>query len=75
MIRQFLLGDKSFLNYANRAKCKQSLSDFKGALEDYNIAYEIDPDNDNISLQRNLLLAMNESGLMDEINNVLENKQ
>jgi tetratricopeptide (TPR) repeat protein len=67
------LGDKSFLNYANRANCKQSLSDFKGALEDYNIAYEMDPNNENILFQRNLLLAMNESGLMDEFNNVLEN--
>lgn len=71
--KAILLGDKSFLNYANRANCKQSLSDFKGALEDYNIAYDINPDNDNINFQRNLLLAMNESGLMDEINNVLEN--
>ena len=71
--KAILLGDKSFLNYANRAKCKQSLSDFKGALEDYNIAYEMDPNNENILFQRNLLLAMNESGLMDEFNNVLEN--
>ena len=67
------LGDKSFLNYANRANCKQSLSDFKGALEDYNIAHEMDPSNENVLFQRNLLIAMNESGLMDEFNNVLEN--
>jgi len=68
------LGDKSYENYANRGKCKQSLRDFRGALEDYNTAYEIDPDNDNINFQRNLLLTMNESGLMDQINNFLENK-
>lgn len=67
------LGDKSFNNYANRGKCKQSLADFRGALEDYNTAYEMNPADDNINFQRDLLLAMEESGLMDQFDNVLEN--
>jgi tetratricopeptide (TPR) repeat protein len=67
------LGDKSYIIYANRGRCKQSLADFSGALEDYNLAYEIDPENDNINSPRNLLLAMKESGLMDQFDNVLEN--
>lgn len=67
------LGDKSYIIYANRGRCKQSLADFSGALEDYNLAYEIDPENDNINSPRNLLLAMKESGLMDQFDNVLQN--
>ena len=67
------LGDKSYIIYANRGRCKQSLADFSGALKDYNLAYEIEPENDNINSPRNLLLAMKESGLMDQFDNALEN--
>jgi tetratricopeptide (TPR) repeat protein len=69
--KAILLGDNSFENIANRAKCKQSLGDFKGALEDFNAAYDIDAHNEDINLQRDLLLTLSESGLMDELNNVM----
>ena len=54
----------------NRGRCKQSISDFKSALDDYNKAYELEPHREND--QRYLLKAMKNNGLMDMFDKDLE---
>tara|TARA_B100000767_G_C19760453_1_gene534920 strand:+ start:1671 stop:1814 length:144 start_codon:yes stop_codon:yes gene_type:complete len=46
------------------------MSDFKGALDDYNKAYELEPHREND--QRHLLQAMKNNGLMDIFDKDLE---
>jgi len=46
------------------------MSDFKGALDDYNKAYELEPHREND--QRYLLQAMKNNGLMDMFDKDLE---
>ena len=58
--------------YFNRSKCRQSLGDFKGSLEDCNIAIEKNPENFNILQHKMFLDTLFESGLGDTLSNLKE---
>ena len=69
-LNKAILMDDSIPNiYFNRSKCKQSLGDFQGSLDDCLIAFERDPNNIHIQEHKMFLETLKESELWDVLNN------